>query len=586
MMRLHVHDLVEGWRRANRVPGGVVAIVEGEHELLLEGFGSSDIFGHDPVDPAATLFRAGDIARVLTATFALKTVESGKLDLDSDITSRTPLVDEELGPLTLRQLLVHTAGIDQRRIGTRAHREEDLLPLALYLERRMPARVRPPGVISVPADHGYALVGRMIEQVSDGDFPTLLERDLLIPIGMYSTSALSSTPPVHEIAKGHRWRAERWTTVGSDFSQTLPASSLVTTAADMALWMRTILAGGSLEGRRVLSEESVGLLLERQFSHHDSLPGRSLALREGRHLDPAELYQTAFGNGFSSALVLLPARRVGLFVAFNAEIDLWDLIFAILDPFERPRRRAATITDGAHLTLEVDPSGTWRDAAVSRASAEALVGLVRQDRIRRGPDGSVIWRGQTLEPAGSSCFEEPATGTRLCFGRAPGTRPFAAIGDLVLEKLAWYETRPVQIFLWVAFTAVFLAAGWPRRTFPTQHRALSPSDPYSPRWPLSLARLAAAIHFAFVAALSVLLATVFRTDSATLLYGVPAVVPLLLSLPLVAGLFTLTAMVGLPWVWRATHATTGHRLRVTLLIVALVLFLPFLWSWNLLGFRV
>ena len=171
-------------------------------------------------------------------------------------------------------------------------------------------------------------------------------------------------------------------------------------------------------------------------------------------------------------------------------------------------------------------------------------------------------------------------------GSASGGRPFAVIGDLVLEKLAWYEARPIQISLWIAFTAVFLAAGWPRRTLPTRHSALLPDDRFAPRWPLTLARLAAALNFVFLAALAIALATLVRTDSSTLLFGVPLVVPILLSLPLVAAALTMAAATGLGGVWRARHASLAHRLRVTLLILALVLFLPFLWSWNLLGFYV
>jgi hypothetical protein len=160
------------------------------------------------------------------------------------------------------------------------------------------------------------------------------------------------------------------------------------------------------------------------------------------------------------------------------------------------------------------------------------------------------------------------------------------IGDLVLEKLVWYESRPVQVFLWVTFTAVFLAAGWSRRGPPHRHEALLPEGPLAPHWPLSLARLAAALHFVFIVALVVVLTTLSRGGSPSILYEIPPYVFLILLLPLAAGALSLAAAMGLVPVWRAGPSARVQRLYLALVVAFLIAFLPFLWHWNLLGFRV
>lgn len=589
MARLHTLDLVEAWLDLKGVPGAAIAVVEGSHTLLLEGFGSADTLGNVPVDPNTTVFRAGNLVRILTATAALQLADQGVLELDSDLSQRSglaSLVHDSLGPVTPTALLLHTAGIDQRTIATRARTPADLLSLGEYLEHRMPPQVRPPGIISVPSDHGYALVGRLIEQLSRDDFESQLESALLGPLEMASTTVTPATVPRDRVAIGHRLAAGGPIAMSPDYSQTVPASTLWTTAADMAAWMRVVLGDGFFADRRILSEASLARLLERQFTHHDSLPGRTLAFEEGNLFAPRELSLAATDNGFSAVMVLLPARRVGLFAAFNSEIDFWSLVYQVLGPFGAPHDDETSVAGDFVAPLQKNPSGYWQDAAVAHDSAEKLLALVRQDRIRWDDAGVLIWRAREFAPAGPDCFQESATRTRLCFADSPGARPIAVVGDLVLERLGWYETRPVQILLWIAFAALFLAAGWPRAALPIRHSALRPDDPFSPRWPSLFARLAAALNFVFIAALAIVLATLVRTGSRVLLYEIPLLVRIVLGLPLIAAALSVAAAVGLVPVWRHPQSTLDHRLRVSLLVLGLLAFLPFLESWNLLGFHI
>lgn len=590
MTRLHVVELVESWLDATGVPGAAVAVVEGGHTLLLEGFGLADTEREIPVDPVSTIFRVGDLARAMTASAVLQLADQGALELEADITRLAGLellADDRWGPVTPTHLLLHTAGIDRRRVATRARNQEDLVALGPYLERRMPPRVRPPGVVSIPSAHGYTLAGRLIEVVSGDAFDSHLDATLFAPLEMSNTTVALTGVAGDKIAIGYRLSDGRLTPVIPDYPQTVPASTLLTTAADMAAWMRVILAGGSLEDEQIFTRGSLEKLLQRQFTHHESLPGRTLAFQEGHNPSRRELYLASTGNGFGAILVLLPQRRVGFFVALNREIDLWSLAYQILDPFDRFTREEGEIPGSGKAWSALELSGFWRDAAVSNGTAEKLISLVRQDRIQNAADGSLTWRSKTFDPAGPDCFLERDGEIRMCTVDGPDPGRFVAVDNLVLEKLDWYAARPFQAFLWIAFTALFLAAAWPRKPLPTPHLALRPDDSFPPRWPGLLARVAASLHFLFIASLAVILATTIRSESALLLYDIPPLALVVLTLPLVAAALTLVAVIGLGSVWRsAGRSSLGYRLRLTGLILALVAFLPFLKVWNLLGFHI
>ena len=586
---LHVTELVEDWLAATGIPGAVVAVVERDQILALEGFGVADIKGEVPVDPARTVFRVGELVRPMTAAAVLQLVERGLIGLDSDLSQRSDmgfLKTGGYGPLTPAQLLLHTAGLDHQTAVTRARTADSVEPLGAYLRRRMPPRVRPPDQISIPSSHGYALAGLLVEEVSGESFASYISNHIFRPLGMSNTTVEPGSLADESIATGYRGRESGLADVPPVYTQTIPASFLLTTASDMARWLLALVNYGSFDGNQVLSVAGVENLFVRRFTNHESLPGRTLAFKEGHQYSPAELYMAATGDGFSAVMVLLPHRRVGVFASVNGEIDLWGVVYEILDRFDsRVDRRIDPVTTHNSTTAHRF-AGRWRDAVVSLASAEKLLSLIQQDRIMRLDASTIGWRSRSFVAIGPTSFQESGGETLLGFVEGSGPVQFAATEEQVFERLTWYEARPVQMALWTLFAAVFLAAGWPRLSLPHRHLLLEPDDAFSPRWPLSLARLAATIQFVFIVALAILVASGLRSGASPLLYQIPPIIFAVLSLPLVGAALTLVAIPGLGPVWRSARWTLGRRLRLTLLLVVLVVFLPFLWSWNLLGFNV
>jgi len=580
LAEFHISGLVRDWQQATGIPGVVIMLVESDQVLLQEGFGLAD--------SDTTVFQVGELVRPVTAMALLQQIERGAIAPGTDISKylQIPSLDAWfIRPVTPESLLTHSGGFDARLIASRTRRPAELLPLRVYLGRRMPPRIRAPDLVSVPSSHGYALAGLLVETVAGVPFGDYLRASVFEPLGMTDTALHGEAHLLERLAGGHRFLAGRWVSVTPDYPQTSPASSLLTTAADMGLWLRALLSGGELQGARVLTPAGAQQMLSRQFSNHPLLPGRSLGLIEGVRYWPAELYQAMRGNGYSAVLMISPKRHLGLFVAFNGEVDFWDLVHQIFDRFvairEDPPHPSPTAGSDSHLRF----SGYWSDASVPHHTVAKLLALVRQDRIRQTGDGGLMWRSRTYRPIAPLAFQQIDGTKRLCFISSSGRLSFAAADDVVLEKLPWFAAWPVQAGLWVAFAAVFLAAGWPSAKSLHRQPVLSPQVVLSPGWPLLLARLAATFHFLFLAVIAVVLAIASHQGVGLLLYEFPLAPLAVLVLPVVGGVLTLGAIIGLIVVWRSDQWSGGQRLRFAMLTAVLLAFLPFLRYWNLLGFH-
>src|SRR5688572_18115925 len=97
------------------IPGAVITIVKDGQILTARGFGFADRDKRTPVDPDRTLFRPGSVSKLITWTAAMQLVEQGKLDLDKDVNTYLDFKIPEYNgkPITLRQIMTHTAGFEE-----------------------------------------------------------------------------------------------------------------------------------------------------------------------------------------------------------------------------------------------------------------------------------------------------------------------------------------------------------------------------------------------------------------------------------------------------------------------------------------
>jgi CubicO group peptidase (beta-lactamase class C family) len=98
-----------------KVPGVSIAVIQNGQIEWARGFGVRSIGG--PAVNSETMFQAGSISKPLAAMACLRLVQEGKLALDPDVNrylTSWKLVSDPAAqgkPITLRELLTHTAGM-------------------------------------------------------------------------------------------------------------------------------------------------------------------------------------------------------------------------------------------------------------------------------------------------------------------------------------------------------------------------------------------------------------------------------------------------------------------------------------------
>ena len=247
-------DYLRRWVAAVPAAGLTIGITDREQTLYTSGFGYADLAARRPV-LTDTTFQIGSIGKSMTALAALQLVESGRLDLDAPFSAHLPwfAMPSRFGPITLRHVLSHTAGLPSG---------SDFTPAARYegFSLRETEAAWEPGTRYHYSNTGYKLLGWMLEDITGQDYGSVIGERVLAPLGMTATHGVITHPTRHNMATGyvplHDDRPHRRgeTLVPATWMEyQVGDGSPVSTAGDMARYARLWLNGGRDGVRALLS---------------------------------------------------------------------------------------------------------------------------------------------------------------------------------------------------------------------------------------------------------------------------------------------------------------------------------------------
>jgi CubicO group peptidase (beta-lactamase class C family) len=140
-----------------------------------------DVSGSLPLD---VRFPVASVTKMLVALLAARLCEDGILAWDEPL----PATDELPGPISLRALLCHAAGVpfelDPAHWGPKKSLTQSELTSALMRPPRLPL---PPGTWHY-SNLGYGMAARVLENAARQPCSILLAERLLLPLGMTMTS--------------------------------------------------------------------------------------------------------------------------------------------------------------------------------------------------------------------------------------------------------------------------------------------------------------------------------------------------------------------------------------------------------------
>lgn len=306
---------------AYHAPGLVLSVVRDGEVLLTKGWGLADVETGRPMDGERTRVRVASISKLVTATAAMQLVAEGKLDLHADVNTYLEgfRIEEAFGgPVTLHQLLTHTAGFDDRFLHSGRVLGAELPPLGEYLAARMPARVMPAGRVVSYSNHGIALVGHLVERASGQSFTEYVQQHVFDPLGMKESRFFLRVPLDPALAVPYFYEAGRQRPLGFDHTLLGPAAELNTTARDMAKFMLAHLQQGEA---RLLDPATERLMQERHFSVHPKLSGWAYGFEESFRNGHRAVGHGGDWRGFESLVLLFPELGWGVFASANGMFD-------------------------------------------------------------------------------------------------------------------------------------------------------------------------------------------------------------------------------------------------------------------------
>lgn len=178
-----------------RFASAAVGIFQGGEILLEEYYGKTDMENNVPADENS-VYEWGSISKTLIWVSAMQLWERGELDLDRDVREYLPdgffrnLSFDE--PITMMNLMNHTAGWQETMRPIWETDEAALLPLGEALRAVEPAQIFRPGEVAAYSNYGAAVAAYVIECVTKTDYCEYVHQNIFEPLGMEHTALLSA----------------------------------------------------------------------------------------------------------------------------------------------------------------------------------------------------------------------------------------------------------------------------------------------------------------------------------------------------------------------------------------------------------
>ena len=593
------------------IPGAAIAVVKDGHLFFTKGYGYADIENQIPVDPEQTMFRIGSVGKVFTWTAVMQLVEQGKLDLDADINTyldfRIP--DTYPQPITLKHLMTHTSGIEDRWLESLTPDASELVSEREWLVDNFPGRVRPPGEAAGYSNYNAMLGGYIVARVSGEPYDQYIQKHIFDPLGMTHSNVHLQIPENLRpfVSKSYTYSDGVLQQFPDYMGQTagMPSGFHQASVTDMARFMIARLEGGfygdASTEMRILKEETAQKMLTTLYTPDPRLRGTAYGLFDFSDNGQWVLGHSGYAPMMYGLFLLLPDQHLGVYVVYNSQgaagLDFQHLGFqrAFFDHYYSAPA-VAPIQPPADFAQRAERfTGLYKAANSHSTTPEKIVrflGLFALE-IRDAGDGTLVvpmeggveLRFVEVEPLYFRQVDGPFS---MVFREDDQGRITSMFTDFVPHygyvKLDWYETPGFSMNVALVCLLIFLST-LPVALFRlirvrrmgaeqnTVSRGARVAD-----WIL-LAVIVLNMLFLVGAALK------FPPTQPSELHGIALTTEVALGFSLLAALLTPAAVVYTVIAWKDRYWGIAYRMYYTLVTIAAIAFVWLLNYWNWLGWR-
>lgn len=252
----HLNTYIAKSMKKNKVIGLSIALVDDQEIIYARGFGYADKENTVPATKN-TVYRAGSVSKLFTATAVMQLAQSGKVDIDAPYDTYVPEFSIQTrftgaGAITPRNIMTHHSGLPSDYIsGMFTLEPESLEQFLPRLKEEYTAF--PPDLVFCYSNLGVGILGPLIERVSGKGYVDYMNEEVLAPLGMISSSFVRQYDSEALIAKGYYKKKEQEQYALRD----MPAGSLYSNVLDLSRFMQMVFAQGRSGTRQILSPETL-----------------------------------------------------------------------------------------------------------------------------------------------------------------------------------------------------------------------------------------------------------------------------------------------------------------------------------------
>jgi CubicO group peptidase (beta-lactamase class C family) len=209
-----IDQTVRDFMQRENIPGAAWGVIVDGKLVHVGTAGVRELTSKTPVT-ADTVFRIASMTKSFTAMAVLKLRDEGKLSLDDPVEKYVPELKGLRYPssdsprITVRHLLSHAEGYpednpwgdQQLAVG-----EEEF---SAMMKRGIPFS-NAPGLAYEYSNYGFAILGRVVQNVGKMPYRQYVATHILKPLGMSSTTLEPTAVAADRLAHGYRWEDAQW----------------------------------------------------------------------------------------------------------------------------------------------------------------------------------------------------------------------------------------------------------------------------------------------------------------------------------------------------------------------------------------
>lgn len=315
-----IEEKVEARRKELGIPGMSLVIVKDDQVIYIKGLGYKDFENKIAVTPD-TQFAIGSATKAFTALSVLMTADEGKLSLNDSPKKLLPyfkMYDADTDKnITIRDLMSHSSGLNRT----------DLAMITGMLNRaeliEVAAQAKPTAKLREKFQYQnimFAAAGELVTQAQKKPWEKFVPERIFAPLGMTNSNmSMKQMAKAKDHSLGYNYNFDTKETTKlpfRDIDEVAPAGSINSSARDMAEWLRFVMNGGMVNGKRLVSEANFAEWIKPQMKMSAAMDyglgwflqkwNGNTVVQHGGNID-----------GFNSLVAMIPEKKIGFVMLTN-----------------------------------------------------------------------------------------------------------------------------------------------------------------------------------------------------------------------------------------------------------------------------